>query len=299
VAASGYPHSVVDTATPTLPERTMAASPAVPIGSFVDIGDGLRIHYHEAGSGLPVVFVHGSGPGASGYSNFKGNYPRWASAGFRTIVPDSLGFGYSSKPEEAEYTLEWLTDGLRRFVDALGLDRFVLVGNSLGGAMCIRLALDLPDRVVGLILMAPGGLEVREVYMGLQGIRTMMKAVFDPAGFTGESIRRIFSLQLHDPGILDEQTVRERLEIALTQPRRVFETLRVPHLAPELPNLSMPVLAFWGTDDKFCPVSGAMTIASSCRHARVMVLTECGHWVMVEHPRVFDETSLQFLRELA
>ena len=278
---------------------SQSPSPALPVGKFVELEDGLRVHYHEAGAGLPVVFVHGSGPGASGYSNFKGNFPLWAESGFRTIVPDTIGFGHSSKPEDVDYTLAFLTDALLRFTKAIGLERFVLVGNSLGGAMCIRLALDHPELVAGLILMAPGGLEEREVYMGLRGIRTMMKSVLDPAGFSLESMRKIFSLQLHDPSVLQEQTLHERLEVALTQPRKVFTSLSVPHLAPELPNLAVPSLTFWGTGDQFCPISGATAIAMNCRNARVMTITECGHWVMVEHPRLFNDVSLQFLRELA
>jgi 4,5:9,10-diseco-3-hydroxy-5,9,17-trioxoandrosta-1(10),2-diene-4-oate hydrolase len=69
---------------------------AVPEGKFADVGGGLRIHYHEEGQGSPVLFLHGSGPGASGYSNFRRNYPYFAGRGFRAIVPDTIGFGHSS-----------------------------------------------------------------------------------------------------------------------------------------------------------------------------------------------------------
>ncbi len=77
---------------------------AVPEGKYVEIGDGLRVHYHEAGTGPVVLFLHGSGPGASGWSNFRHNYPAFAEAGFRAIVPDTLGYGYSSKPDGIDYT---------------------------------------------------------------------------------------------------------------------------------------------------------------------------------------------------
>src|SRR5262249_14711784 len=87
-------------------------SKGVPEGKFVDIGDGLQIHYQEMGAGKnALVFLHGSGPGASGYSNFRRNYPFFAERGFRTIVPDTLGYGYSSKPE-VDYTLDFLVGGL-------------------------------------------------------------------------------------------------------------------------------------------------------------------------------------------
>jgi 4,5:9,10-diseco-3-hydroxy-5,9,17-trioxoandrosta-1(10),2-diene-4-oate hydrolase len=71
----------------------------------------------------------------------------------------------------------------------------------------------------------------------------------------------------------------------------------VPHLAPELHRIQCPVFGFWGMGDKFCPVSGATTIAEQCKRARVLLLSECGHWVMVEHPDLFNRLSVDFLRE--
>jgi len=270
---------------------------AVPEGKFADVGGGLRVHYHEAGEGTPLLFLHGSGPGASGYSNFRRNYPYFASRGFRAIVPDTLGFGYSSKPDDVDYTLEWLTGATRRLLDALGIERCSVVGNSHGGAMAIRLALDHPERVDRLVLMAPGGLEVREAYMKMEGIRTMMKVFLGPEGITREGMRKVFGLQLFDPGMLTEEILDERVQIAVTQPKRVLSSMAVPHLAPELERLRCPVFGWWGTGDKFCPVSGASILAERCPRARVMLLSACGHWVMVEHADLFNRLSVDFLRE--
>ncbi len=271
--------------------------PPLPVGRFCDIGDGLRIHYHEAGAGHPLVFIHGSGPGASGWSNFHLNQSYFASRGFRCLIPDTLGFGLSSMPEDAEYHLDWLVNGVQRFLSALGIDRFSLVGNSLGGAMCIRLALNAPERVNKMVLMAPGGLEPRERYFEMKGIRTMLRAVFAEEGISRESMRRVFQLQLWDPALITEELIEERLAVALTQPKRVFETLTVPNLVDQLPNLQCPILALWGMNDQFCPPSGAWTLANACPDVRVMTLSRCGHWVMVERPSLFNATTLQFLVE--
>ncbi len=273
---------------------------AVPEGKYVDIGDGLRVHYHEAGPARAehtVVFVHGSGPGASGWSNFRRNYPLFAERGLRVLVPDTLGYGYSSKPDDRDYDLAFLAGAQRRFLDALGVGRFSLVGNSHGGAMSIQLALDLPERVEKLVLMAPGGLEERETYMQMAGIRVMMEAFFDKRGITRESMRRVFSLQLFDPSLVTDEILAERLEIAELQPKRVLSSMRVPMLAPELSRIACPVLALWGMNDQFCPSSGALTIAKACKRARVTLLTECGHWVMVEHADYFNRACLDFLLE--
>ena len=270
---------------------------AVPEGKYADVGGGLRVHYQEQGEGAVVLFLHGSGPGASGYSNFRRNYPYFAAHGFRTVVPDTLGFGYSSKPPDADYTLDLLAGAVFELTRVLGIERCSIVGNSHGGAMAIQLALDHAELVDKLVLMAPGGLEVRETYARMEGIRTMMKVFLGPEGITREGMRKVFALQLHDPGALTEDILDERLPIALTQPKRVLTSMVVPHLAPELGRIRCPVFAFWGMNDKFCPVSGATTIAERCPRSRVLLLSECGHWVMVERADLFNRLSVDFLRE--
>jgi 4,5:9,10-diseco-3-hydroxy-5,9,17-trioxoandrosta-1(10),2-diene-4-oate hydrolase len=272
-----------------------AAKKIIPEGKYVDIGDGLSIHYQDEGRGEPVVFFHGSGPGASGYSNFKRNYPYLAERGFRTIVPDTLGFGYSSKPEGVDYGMDFVAGAMVRFLDKLGLDKVTLVGNSHGGALAIKLALDHPHRVSKLVLMAAGGLEEREVYMKMEGIRTMMKVFLAPEGITREGMRTVFSHQLYDVSQLTEEILDERMAIAPSQPKRVLTSLAVPHLTPRLKELACPVLGFWGVNDKFCPVSGAQAIATEVAKARVITLSHCGHWVMVEYPDLFNRMTLDFL----
>jgi 4,5:9,10-diseco-3-hydroxy-5,9,17-trioxoandrosta-1(10),2-diene-4-oate hydrolase len=270
---------------------------AVPEGKYADVGDGLRVHYQELGEGPALVFLHGSGPGASGFSNFKRNYPYFGERGFRTLMPDTLGFGYSSQPKDIDYGLDFLVGKLAKFLDATGVKRAAVVGNSHGGALAIQLALAHPELVEKLVLMAPGGLEERETYMKMEGIRTMMSIFLSKDGITRDGMRKVFGLQLHDPRLLTDEIIEERFQIAEHQPKRVLTSLNVPYLAPRLGELSCPVFALWGVNDRFCPVSGAMRIAESCKSARVMLLSECGHWVMVEHADLFNRLCLDFLRE--
>jgi 4,5:9,10-diseco-3-hydroxy-5,9,17-trioxoandrosta-1(10),2-diene-4-oate hydrolase len=279
----------------------MSARPgrAVPEAKYAEIGDGLRVHYHEAGQGPAVVFLHGSGPGASGWSNFRHNAGYFADKGFRAILPDTLGFGYSSKPDVAAYTLDFLVGALERFLSAIGVERCAVVGNSHGGAMAIRLALRRPETVERLVLMAPGGLEERDVYMKMEGIRAMVKTVMDPAGVTRAAMRRVFELQLFDPSLVTEELIGERIQLAELQPKQVLTSMQVPNLAPDLGRLACPIFTLWGVDDKFCPMSGAVTIARGCRRARVLLLSECGHWVMVEKAALFNDACVRFLGEAA
>jgi 4,5:9,10-diseco-3-hydroxy-5,9,17-trioxoandrosta-1(10),2-diene-4-oate hydrolase len=273
---------------------TARATP-IPEAKYAVTDGGLSIHYHEAGSGEPIVFLHGSGPGASGYSNFKGNYPVFAANGYRAIVPDLPGFGLSSKPEDTAYVLDFFVEAMHGLLGKLGLDRVMLLGNSLGGAIALKYALDHPDSVTRLILMAPGGIEDLPAYLQMPGIRKMIE-VFAAGPMATESMRRLLTLQLHDPSHITAELLAERVGVCAMQPRTVLSTMRVPNMAERLGEIRCPVLGFWGINDRFNPVGGAMKILERCPQARFVMLNRCGHWVMVEHRDLFNRTCLDFLR---
>ncbi len=268
---------------------------ACPEGHWADIGQGHRIHFHERGAGPPVIFFHGSGPGASGLSNFRGSLDALAVAGLRAVAPDLLGYGHSSKPTDVGYALATHADAMVRFADALGLSHFSIVGNSLGGAIALQVALDHPDRVDRLVLMAPGGLEDKDRYLEMRGIRRMMRMIYGPEGITLAGMEKVFSLQVHDQALVPHDVIAARTEVALAQPRHVFETLRVPNLAERLSELTQPTLCLWGREDQFCPVSGAWKVMERVPDAQVLVLPRCGHWVMVEWRERFNRELVDFL----
>ncbi|MEZ4267213.1 MAG: alpha/beta hydrolase [Myxococcota bacterium] len=265
-----------------------------PESHFVEVGEGLTMHYHSLGEGPTVVLVHGSGPGASGWSNFRHNAQALADGGFRVVVPDLLGYGRSSMPADFVYGFDVHVETFARLLDAVGAPDAAFVGNSLGGALCIGFALAHPGRTRRLVLMAPGGLEDRETYMGMRGIRAMLKTVYGEAGITLDGMRRLFGLQVFE-GEVAHEVIEERTRVALTQPRAVFETVGVPNLAPRLGELTCPVLGFWGANDQFCPVSGATTLATGCGDAEVILYSRCGHWVMVERVEAFNQRTREFL----
>ncbi|MCU1750111.1 alpha/beta fold hydrolase [Pseudomonas sp. 6D_7.1_Bac1] len=266
-------------------------------GHFVTLPSGLQLHYQDTGAGEPVVFIHGSGPGASGHSNFKQNYPVFAAAGYRSIVPDLPGYGASDKPDSL-YTLDFFVEALSGLLDALDIPRCALVGNSLGGAIALKLALDQPQRVSRLVLMAPGGLmEKEQYYLQMEGIQKMGAAFAKGELNDAAGMRRLLSLQLFDPSLISDETVNERVAVVQQQPICVLSTMQVPNMSARLGELQCPILGFWGMNDKFCPVSGAQTMMEHCRQIRFVLFSECGHWVMVEHREVFNRQCLDFLAE--
>lgn len=276
-----------------------STSPApFPAGQTITTPDGLRLHYLDAGAGEPVVFIHGSGPGASGHSNFKHNVPAFTAAGFRAVVVDLPGYGQSSKPADVEYTLDFFVAALRAQLLALALPRCVLVGNSLGGAIALKYALDYPEHVSRLVMMAPGGVEDRETYFRMEGIEKMV-SLFTGGQMNHDTMRQLLKLLVHDATLVTDALVDERMAVCKEQPREVLATMKVPNLTERLGEIACPVLGFWGTEDRFNPAGGALKFLQGCRDARFVLINRCGHWVMVEHSDYFNRECLGFLADTA
>ena len=268
----------------------------LPIGQYAELENGLTLHYLEAGEGPVVIWLHGSGPGASGFSNFKTNYPIFAEAGFRNIVLDLPGFGRSSKPEDAYYNLDFFVECLNQFLEATGIERCTLLGNSLGGAIALGQALAHPDTVERLVLMAPGGVEERETYFQMEGIVRMVE-VFGQGPMGVEEMRQVMQLQLYDASQLDEELLKERAAVAVLQPANLFSTMMVPNMTERLSELRCPILGFWGSNDRFNPVEGVFKFMDNAPEARFTVLNRCGHWVQVEHTDLFNRTCIDFMQQ--
>ncbi len=126
------------------------------LSSFVRV-NGVRTHYVEAGSGDPIVFVHGAGPGAYGWAGWRQTIPVLAKH-FRVYALDTLGFGLTAKPTSMEYTDQVSVYHLNGFLDALGLESVNLCGNSRGAYMCAKLAVDHFERVKRLLMISSGSI---------------------------------------------------------------------------------------------------------------------------------------------
>ena len=108
--------------------------------------NGLKTNYHDLGSGTPVLFIHGSGPGVSAWANWRLCLPE-VSKHYRVIAPDMLGFGFSERPADQQYSMARWVDQAIGLLDALKLDQVHLVGNSFGGALALALTIAHPQRV--------------------------------------------------------------------------------------------------------------------------------------------------------
>jgi len=252
------------------------------------------MHVRDLGEGPAVVFIHGSGPGANAHSNFAPNFPALVEAGYRAVLPDLIGFGYSSKPTGIDYTLELFTSTLVDLLDAIDVQRCVLVGNSLGGAVALKIAIDYPERVQKLVLMAPGGIESREDYFQMPGIQKMVSR-FVGEGFDRDGLRRLLQLLAFDPACVTDELVEERLNILRTQPKDVLGRMKIPDLSADLTRVRCPVLGFWGIEDQFCPSSGHAKVLHAVADSQFILYSRCGHWAMIERAEDFNRHVIHFL----
>lgn len=275
----------------------MELIPGMPEGSYADLPNGQRMHYQDMGSGPVVVFLHGSGSGASGNSNFKGNLPEMVEQGFRVIAPDLIGYGYSDKPDDVDYHLDFFVECVKQMLDIIGVEKYSLVGNSLGGAIAIKYALDNPAAVENLVLMAPGGIENQPDYFTMPGMQLMKEVFTSSQPVTPEKMKEFFTTAfVVNPDCLDDQTVEERWKSMQTQNPRVVQTMVVPNMEDQLGDLQCPILVFWGMNENMMPETGIMKLAKKCNNVRVVLVSECGHWVMLEHKDLFNRTTIDFLK---
>lgn len=264
------------------------------------VSGGYDIQIAEAGnaSDPAVVFIHGSGPGASGASNFRQNIDAFVGAGYRVILPDLIGYGASSKPEGIDYTLQLFTDTLYEALQAHGITSADLVGNSLGGGIALQMTLDHPEFAKNLVLMAPGCVAEREAYFVMPGIAKMVSNFGGP-DFNLDEQRRLVGNLVHPdfaPNIPDT-LVQERFEVARTQPKDVIMRMRTPDLSPRLGEINKPIFVLWGLNDDFCPEAHARLFLDKCSDVRAITFARTGHWVQVERAAEFNRYAIDFLNE--
>ena len=278
----------------------MAANPAP--SQFHTLASGYTLQFtdHAAASeeqGV-VFFIHGSGPGASGWSNFKHNVAYFQSAGYRCIVYDQWGYGQTDKPTDVGHTLGFFVEGLIGLLDGLNISKVHLVGNSLGGAVAMGAALEHPTRVASLILMAPGGIESRETYFAMPGIQAMVKYPMGSPEFTRDVLAKLLTQLVFDANQVNEELISERWATLQTQNAHVLATMQIPDLSPRLAELTAPVLTFWGADDRFCPPMGVWKVLNGAPNVQAELVNRCGHWVMSEYPDLFNRRCIDFLNHL-
>ncbi|WP_262401473.1 alpha/beta fold hydrolase [Actinomadura sp. CNU-125] len=178
------------------------------------------LRYHEAGDGPPLLLLHGSGPGVTGWRNFHGNLPVLA-ARFRCLILEFPGFGVSDATDR--HPMMAASGAVTRFLDGLGLDRVDVIGNSMGGIVGAQAALARPDRIRRLVTIGGIGRNIFSPAPG-EGIRLLMEFTEDP---TRERLVQWLHSMVYDPALVTEELIEERWKQAtdpdtLASARRMY-----------------------------------------------------------------------------
>jgi 4,5:9,10-diseco-3-hydroxy-5,9,17-trioxoandrosta-1(10),2-diene-4-oate hydrolase len=269
----------------------------------------VTLNYYEAGEptevggGLPLVMLHGGGPGASAWSNFGPALPRFARK-FRTLLVDQPGFGGSDKPPVEGNYYRHAADHVVALLDELGIARVHLLGNSLGGGTAMRLALSHPDRVGRLVLMGPGGLSLNLFHADpTEGVQRLMDFAANPSR---EALRAFISTMVVNQDLVTDELVEERFadatapgaQEAMRELGMSFwnpETAEDGMLWREAHRLRRHTLLTWGREDRVNPIDGAFAALKLIPKAQLHVFPNCGHWAQIEAAEEFAEVTTVFL----
>lgn len=252
-----------------------------------------------------LVMLHGGGPGASGLANYRQNLPA-LTRHFRVVLPDQPGFGGSYRPSEEELEERSITqiavDALIEALDAIGVGRFHLLGNSLGGAAAIALAQQHPQRVERLVLMAPGGGWLPFGPTPTEGQKEMWR-YYNGEGPTLKKMRSFIGVMTAEPKRWAE-TAQARYEASLDESHIAFYHRLNAHFAKrrgmdplwrDLHRVKAPTLLLWGRDDRTITLEGAQIMLKYIRDVQLHVFGGCGHWVQVERQAEFERLVTDFL----
>lgn len=272
----------------------MSANPE--IGRFVQTGD-IRTNYHDQGEGSPILLLHGSGPGVSAWANWRGLIERLRGT-HRLLAPDFAGFGYTEIPDGQPFSMEvWLQQAVQ-FMDAIGLEKASVVGNSFGGAMALALAIHHPERVDKLILMGAVGVSF-PITQGLDdvwGYTPSFEAMSD-------LMRTTFA---YDGSFITDDMVQLRYE-ASSRPQaeesfsRMFPAPRqrwvdaMSFTDEQLSGIPHRTLAVHGRDDQVIPLDNTLRFVQLIERADAHIFSQCGHWTQIEKIEPFARLVADFV----
>jgi pimeloyl-ACP methyl ester carboxylesterase len=263
------------------------------------------LRYHEAGSGPPLILLHGSGPGVTGWRNYRGNIGVFAQT-HHCYVLEFPGFGVSD-PVKGHPVLT-AGSSVIRFMDALGIESAPIIGNSMGGVVGVNLAIKKPDRVSKLVTIGGVGPNVFSPSPS-EGLRLLQEFTDAP---DREKLIRWLTGMVYDRDLITEELIEERWEAAINPDAQAtaqmmygsaaFEMQQQFMAASDTPpywsmmhKVSCPTLLTWGRDDRVSPPDMAMLPMRLIPDAELHVFPKCGHWVMIEAKTAFEGAVLDFL----
>lgn len=261
---------------------------------YVEVGDH-KIAYLDGGRGETIILLHGFGDAKDSWVAFA----RKLTPHYRVIIPDLPGFGESTKKMDGRYDIATQVARLHLFAGQLGVPRFHVAGNSMGGTIAGIYAADHPDAVLSLGLLDAGGVIDRE-----QSVMTaeFNKGVNPLLVKKPEDFDRLLAFMFVTPPSIPESVKKVVAQKAVESHDfnlKVFNELNLGNmLETRFNDIKARTLVIWGDTDRVFPASSARVIESGIKGAKMIIIKDCGHLPMVEKPEESSGAYLEFIRSL-
>jgi len=264
-------------------------------GKYMEV-DGLRTFYLKAGSGYPLILIHGASPGACSLVSWKLNIEPLAAAGFAVYAFDQPGFGTTDNPPD--FSADYRVKHAKLFIDKMKLDHCHMIANSQGAYIAARIALE-DQRVERLVFTATGTLapkgsapsealarehakELSEYFPSLENMRAMtMRTLFNKDLVTEELV------QLRYAASTGKNFVAQQKRREASGPKPLPEELR---------NLKAKTLLLWGKNDSGVALERGFLLFQLLPDAELHIFDKCGHWVQWDQASRFHGVVVDFLR---
>jgi pimeloyl-ACP methyl ester carboxylesterase len=258
--------------------------------------DGIKTFVVSAGSGHPLLLIHGASPGASSLINWKLNIEPLAAAGFAVYAYDQPGFGYTENP--SDHSIEYRVSHAKVLMNTLKLDQVHVVGNSVGGYVAARLALE-DKRVKSFVTTTSGSLSPQ----GSAESQSMAKKHSDELREYEPSLENMRKLTLgtiFNKDLVTEELVRERYEMSTGKNYEAqLQRRSAPRQRPiydDLSQLTIKTLLLWGNNDRGVSVERGLELFRRIPNAEFHLFDRCAHWVQWDKANRFNELVTSFLR---
>jgi 2-hydroxy-6-oxonona-2,4-dienedioate hydrolase len=269
--------------------------PANRVEGYLDV-EGLRTFYIKAGGGHRIVLCHGGSPGTCSSVNWKLNIEPLATAGFAVYAFDQPGFGLTENPDD--YSLDFRFAHARAFVDKMKIERYHVMGNSMGAYLAARLALE-DSRVRRLVLVSSNTLAPKG---SPESQAKSKKHAEELRAYTPsfENMMKMTRGTLFHQNLVTEELVRERYEMSTgknydAQLKRAGAP-RSKSLEDELGNLKTKTLILWGKNDHGTSLDQALLLFQKIPQAELHVFDQCAHWVQWDQAERFNNLVAEFLK---
>ncbi len=242
-----------------------------------------KFTYLESGKGTPLIILHGL---MGNLSNFDGVFDHFSELGFQVIMPELPLYTLPI----LKTNVKSLSKFIKNFVNFKGLDKYILMGNSLGGHIALYHAKLNPDNVIGMVLTGSSGL-----YENSMGESYPKRGDY-------EYIKKKTEDVFYDPKIATKEVVDDVFE-TLNNRNRLIRTLAIAksairhNMSKDLPNMKQPTCLIWGKNDTVTPPDVAKEFHKLLPNSELFWMDKCGHAPMMEHPKEFNVLLESWLKK--